>query len=959
MASLKLNGSFDFSSDADIAWVLSQFAQNRLTYVSGTLTQTVSGNFSVDARGVASGIVTDITYRSGNTDLYTLSGLAADAARVQQFMATVGDLQQTYDYLFSGNDTIKGYASSQGVLRGFGGDDTFSSIGLARQVDGGTGADTVLLSDTFGATEQRYSALTGQLEISSDQYGKHIFTGVETFVFSDKTMTLDQLIARVGGSADKFSADIATSGHLQVGAALYARIEQSGDTDWMAVNLVAGNTYTFSASQDGYLGLIDPFLSLRDSAGALLASDDDSGLGREALLTYSPSFTGTYIVAASSGAYGTAHAATAGDIGTYVLTATSSTLGSPGSVFVRSTPIEPVTASASGVIANKSTEDNMSTGTVMSADGRYIVFLSQATNLAPGSTNFPNNVFYKDMQTGAVQVVFAPLYSAQRAWDGATVSADGRYVAFGAYEGQVKAGGNTTNWSVFVKDMQSGAITLAGSKLSGEQAQLSADGHYLLYSTNDATLVPGEVAGVPNLVRKDLQTGELALVVKTAGGQAYASSGGDMSPDGRFITFTSSAPLFGPHAANYGDAYRKDMLTGELIRVLPANPDPGGSGSGADLVGDGGRYTVYSTGGISPRDYFFKDMSTGEAQEIGRSANGVGAVDEIRVRSMSDDGRFILFSSGSSFVPGDAAHANFKAYVRDTYSGAIAKVDLNDGLSSGAVFGESMSADGSYILLSRYVPLGAQGNGNEYYRVSNPFLDVSTPASYTMDARELTLTLTGAAPVAGIGNAKANHLTGNGAANLLSGAGGDDVIDGGAGIDTALYSGSRAAYTIAAQAQGRSVTDTTGKDGHDTLLNVERLQFADSAVAYDIDGAAGKAYRVYQAAFDRIPDQGGLGFWLHYMDQGMTLNQVAAGFMASPEFTSLYGAAPSDTDFVTRLYGNVLHRAPEPQGFDFWMNAMHNGTTRAEVLAFFSESPENQAQVIGAITNGIIYTPFL
>jgi hypothetical protein len=121
---------------------------------------------------------------------------------------------------------------------------------------------------------------------------------------------------------------------------------------------------------------------------------------------------------------------------------------------------------------------------------------------------------------------------------------------------------------------------------------------------------------------------------------------------------------------------------------------------------------------------------------------------------------------------------------------------------------------------------------------------------------------------------------------------------------------------------------------------------------------AGQAYRIYQAAFDRKPDLAGLGYWIANMDNGMSLTAVADGFMHSPEFAGLYGAAPSAEQFVTRLYNNVLHRAPEQAGFDYWVGVIGGGFPRAEVLAQFAESAENLAQLAGVIHNGIDYIPF-
>lgn len=138
-----------------------------------------------------------------------------------------------------------------------------------------------------------------------------------------------------------------------------------------------------------------------------------------------------------------------------------------------------------------------------------------------------------------------------------------------------------------------------------------------------------------------------------------------------------------------------------------------------------------------------------------------------------------------------------------------------------------------------------------------------------------------------------------------------------------------------------------------------RVAFKDVMIAYDIDGNAGQAYRLYKAAFDRIPDQTGLGFWIAQMDAGVSLAQAASGFVGSTEFESMYGDGVADTGFIELLYENVLDRQPDASGYAYWLDAMNNGLTREQVLAAFSESAENKVNVAGLIDQGIEYTPFI
>lgn len=181
---------------------------------------------------------------------------------------------------------------------------------------------------------------------------------------------------------------------------------------------------------------------------------------------------------------------------------------------------------------------------------------------------------------------------------------------------------------------------------------------------------------------------------------------------------------------------------------------------------------------------------------------------------------------------------------------------------------------------------------------------------------------------------------------------GSDVIDGGAGIDMVIYNCNRDNFYVNKTATGWIISSKA--EGGDVLTNVERIQFADETLALDISGNAGQAYRLYQAAFNRAPDAGGLKYWIGQMDNGMKLLDVAAGFVNSDEFKQQYGATPTNADFLNKLYQNVLHRAPDQGGYDWWLGQLNSGTkTQTSTLMEFSESPENQAGVLNIIMYGI------
>lgn len=199
----------------------------------------------------------------------------------------------------------------------------------------------------------------------------------------------------------------------------------------------------------------------------------------------------------------------------------------------------------------------------------------------------------------------------------------------------------------------------------------------------------------------------------------------------------------------------------------------------------------------------------------------------------------------------------------------------------------------------------------------------------------------------------------------LKGGMGDDTIQGLSGcVTTAEYTGAYANYTVKLQAGLQSAVQDSvaGRDGSDALSNVPRLKFTDTMLALDTatGQTGGEAYRLYKAAFDRVPDAQGLGYWISSMDQGASLLNVANAFTQSAEFIAMYGVASSDSNFINLMYQHVLHRAPDQAGNAYWLGELATGhMSRGGVLASFSESSENVQQTATLVANGIQYQAWL
>jgi len=239
---------------------------------------------------------------------------------------------------------------------------------------------------------------------------------------------------------------------------------------------------------------------------------------------------------------------------------------------------------------------------------------------------------------------------------------------------------------------------------------------------------------------------------------------------------------------------------------------------------------------------------------------------------------------------------------------------------------------------------------------------LSNPNGATLSVASATGTIRNDDIASSTGTSGNDVLTGTTGNDTFNGGAGNDTCNGDLGVDSALYAGVRANFTVQRATTGFTftVTDKTSAEGTDTLTGIEKIKFSDSTeIRLDISGVSGQAYRVYRAAFDRAPDAGGLGFWIDAMDKGASLQAVANGFVNSTEFLMQYGLNPTPETFVTKLYNNVLHRAYDQSGFDFWIGTLKSGAnTQAAVLAQFSESIENQDATIGLLVNGVEYTPY-
>ena len=181
---------------------------------------------------------------------------------------------------------------------------------------------------------------------------------------------------------------------------------------------------------------------------------------------------------------------------------------------------------------------------------------------------------------------------------------------------------------------------------------------------------------------------------------------------------------------------------------------------------------------------------------------------------------------------------------------------------------------------------------------------------------------------------------------------GTNIYTGTGSATALLVNETRRGDTFSLRTNGSVVFTHHGQT--DTLTNIPQIQFIDGALTFDATAPVASIYRLYQAGLGRVPDQDGLNYWLGTLQQGAPLTALADSFLASNEFTARFGADLSHSTFVTQIYQNVLGRAPDAGGLQYWTSSLDTGgRTMAQTLASISESAENINATAPSVTAGL------
>ncbi|MFC6084502.1 S8 family serine peptidase [Sphaerisporangium aureirubrum] len=316
--------------------------------------------------------------------------------------------------------------------------------------------------------------------------------------------------------------------------------------------------------------------------------------------------------------------------------------------------------------------DSFSLSPMISADGRYVGFNSGSANLVPGDTNGYADTFAHDRRTGKTErlSVAADGTQANDLSGPAAFSGDGRYAVFISEATNLVPGDTNGGTDVFVRDRVNGTIERVSVGAGGVQgdgssreASISADGRYVAFQSAAANLVPEDTNGLIDVFVRDRETGAVERITAPDGAEAVWPV---ISADGQMVVFSVNLQIY---------LYDRRSRTTTLVSANADGTPSTNMALAPSLTTDGRTVAFYSYAGLVPEDTntrpdaYVRDMTTGSLEWISTAPGGGESDGLTELPSISGDGRFVAFHSTSTdLVEGDT-NRRYDIFVHDRRPG--------------------------------------------------------------------------------------------------------------------------------------------------------------------------------------------------------------------------------------------------------------------------------------------------
>lgn len=343
--------------------------------------------------------------------------------------------------------------------------------------------------------------------------------------------------------------------------------------------------------------------------------------------------------------------------------------------------------------------DNLSFGVDLSEDGRFALFLSNSSNLVASDTNNSLDVFRRDSATNQIVRVSESSANAEAnaGSSSAAMSSDGRFVAFISGASNLVAGDGNNTDDVFLKDLSNNNCTRLSLSTGGAEANdtslelsMSGDGRLVVFSSLASNLVAADTNNATDIFVRDTQT-NMTTRVNLGPASAEANGASDsprISKDGRFVAFVSDASNLVMNDTNGApDIFVRDLQMNTTVRVSvdSAGAESNGVAFGPSLSRDGRFVSFVSSasnlvnGDSNGRDDVFRrDLMLNQTIRVSVGNMAVEANGNASEGRLSGDGRFVLFTSVASNLASGDDNARNDVFVRDTERAETRLVSVNE-----------------------------------------------------------------------------------------------------------------------------------------------------------------------------------------------------------------------------------------------------------------------------------------
>ena len=397
----------------------------------------------------------------------------------------------------------------------------------------------------------------------------------------------------------------------------------------------------------------------------------------------------------------------------------------------------------------------------ISADGRYVAFYSKATNLVSGDTNQSDDIFVYDTVANTTRRVSVDSNGTQGNSNSSSpsISADGRYVAFDSEASNLVSGDTNGTGDIFVYDTVANTTRRVSVATDGTQGNsysdfpsISADGRYVAFSSQATNLVSGDTNGTDDIFVHDTITNttrRISVATDATQGNAY-SYFPSISANGRYVAFYSKASNLVSGDTNGSlDIFIYDTVSNTTRRVsVDSNGTQGNNDSISPSISADGRYVAFSSNASNlvsgdtngSYDIFVYDTVANATRRVSVGSNGTQGNSYSSSPSISADGRYVTFySNASNLVSGDTNNAP-DIFVYDTVANTTRRVsvDSNGTQGNNTSTSPSISADGSRVAFYSEASNLVSGDTNGYADIfvsNNPLAPKISSPDFNSDGK--------------------------------------------------------------------------------------------------------------------------------------------------------------------------------------------------------------------------------